>query len=53
MQGKKKSPTRVQLMTTTGLGPEPLLAAIASHFEDLVDPDCHHASVVPCVSPAY
>ena len=33
-----QSPTRVQLMTTTGLGPEPLLAAIASHFEDLVDP---------------
>ena len=29
-----QSPNRVQLMTTT----EPLLAAIASHFEDLVDP---------------
>ena len=25
-------------MATTGLGPEPLLAAIASHFTDLADP---------------
>ena len=33
-----QSSTRVQLMATTGLGPEPLLAAIASHFTDLVDP---------------
>ena len=33
-----QSPTRVQIMATTGLGPEPLLAAIASHFTDLVDP---------------
>ena len=31
-----QSPTPVQLMATTGL--EPLLAAIASHFKDLVDP---------------
>ena len=33
-----QSPTRVRLMATTGLGPEPLLAAIASHFTDLADP---------------
>jgi len=35
---EEQSPTRVQLMATTGLGPEPLLAAIASHFTDLADP---------------
>ena len=34
----EQSPTRVRLMATTGLGPEPLLAAIASHFTDLADP---------------
>ena len=34
----EQSPTRVQLMATTDLGPEPLLAAIASHFTDLADP---------------
>ena len=33
-----QSPSRVQLMATTGLGPEPLLAAIASQFEDLANP---------------
>ena len=33
-----QSPHRVRLMATTGLGPEPLLADIASHFEDLADP---------------
>ena len=33
-----QSSHRVQLMATTGSGPEPLLAAIASHFEDLADP---------------
>ena len=32
------SPSRVQLMATTGSSPEPLLSAIASHFEDLADP---------------
>ena len=31
-------PHRVRLMATTGSGPEPLLADIASHFEDLADP---------------
>ena len=33
-----QSPQRVRLMATTGSGPEPLLADIASHFEDLADP---------------
>ena len=33
-----QSPHRVRLMATTGSGPEPLLADIASHFEDLADP---------------
>ena len=33
-----QSPHRVRLMATTGRGPEPLLADIASHFEDLADP---------------
>jgi len=32
------SPSRVQLMATTGSSPEPLLSALASHFEDLADP---------------
>ena len=30
--------SRVQLMATTGSSPEPLLSALASHFEDLADP---------------
>ena len=33
-----QSPSRVQLMVTTGSSPEPLLSAIASHFADLADP---------------
>ena len=31
-------PLRIRLQATTGTGPEPLITAIASHFEDLADP---------------
>ena len=34
-----QSPRRVRLMATTNSGPEPLLVELASHFEDLADPE--------------
>ena len=38
VQPGRPSPSRVQLLVTTGSSPEPLLSDLASHFEDLADP---------------
>ena len=36
--GGGQAPRRIRVMTTTTSGPEPIVEAIAGHFEDLADP---------------